>query len=205
MCNLKGIVVIAVLAVTVTITAAAAIRPSIQQSVETVVDIVTATTTVQPPATTSINCDHQWCQNGASMCAYWAGVTDFLPGFDPSRGPIPGETVTNLGPCAMPTATAAQDLLPRKVETNKMLITPAPTVAVDCSYKFCQDSTSYCMYWAGVTGWDVSLGAIPGMQRTSLGNCEAPTSISMDESGDNLPSQTATVKTFKARGASFFQ
>ncbi|KAI8160438.1 hypothetical protein K4K49_006687 [Colletotrichum sp. SAR 10_70] len=201
MCNLKGIVVIAVLAVTVTITAAAAIRPSIQQSVETVVDIVTATTTVQPPATTSIKCDHQWCQDGASMCAYWAGVT----GFDPSRGPIPGETVTNLGPCAMPTATAAQDLLPRKVEANKMLITSAPTVAVDCSYKFCQDSTSYCMYWAGVTGWDVSLGAIPGMQRTSLGNCEAPTSTSVDESGNNLQTQTATVKAFKARGASFFQ
>ncbi|KAF4413207.1 hypothetical protein CFRS1_v004208 [Colletotrichum fructicola] len=166
MCNLKGIFVIAVLAVTVTITAAAAIRPSIQQSVETVVDIVTATTTVQPPATPSIKCDHQWCQDGASMCAYWAGVT----GFDPSRGPIPGETVTNLGPCAMPTATAPQDLLPRKVEANNMLITPAPTVTVDCSYKFCQDSTSYCMYWAGVTGWDVSLGAIPGMQHTSLGN-----------------------------------
>ncbi|KAF4852540.1 hypothetical protein CGCSCA4_v002866 [Colletotrichum siamense] len=202
MCNLKGIVVIAVLAVTVTITAAAAIRPSIQQSVETVVDIVTATTTVQPPATTSIKCDHQWCQDGASMCVYWAGVT----GFDPSRGPIPGETVTNLGPCAMPTATAAQDLLPRKVEANKMLITPAPTVTVDCSYKFCQDSTSYCMYWAGVTGWDVSLGAIPGMQRTSLGNCEAPTSTSVDESGNNnLPIQTATAKSFKARGVPSFQ
>ncbi|KAJ0341800.1 hypothetical protein COL922a_001894 [Colletotrichum nupharicola] len=205
MCNLKGMVAVAVLAVTVTITAAAAIRPSIQQSVETVVDIVTATTTVQPPATTSIKCDHQWCQDGASMCAYWAGVTAFLPGFDPSRGPIPGETVTNLGPCAMPTATAAQDLLPRKVENDEMLTTPAPTVAVDCSYKFCQDSTLYCMYWAGVTGWDVSLGAIPGMQRTSLGNCEAPTSTSVDESGNNLPTQTATVKAFKARGASFFQ
>ncbi|KAJ0286913.1 hypothetical protein COL940_002803 [Colletotrichum noveboracense] len=191
MCNLKGMVAVAVLAVTVTITAAAAIRPSIQQSVETVVDIVTATTTVQPHATTSIKCDHQWCQDGASMCAYWAGVT--------------GETVTNLGPCAMPTATAAQDLLPRKVENDEMLTTPAPTVAVDCSYKFCQDSTSYCMYWAGVTGWDVSLGAIPGMQRTSLGNCEAPTSTSVDESGNNLPTQTATVKAFKARGASFFQ
>ncbi|KAF4887679.1 hypothetical protein CGCF415_v014754 [Colletotrichum fructicola] len=201
MCNLKGIFVIAVLAVTVTITAAAAIRPSIQQSVETVADIVTATTTVQPPATPSIKCDHQWCQDGASMCAYWAGVT----GFDPSRGPIPGETVTNLGPCAMPTATAPQDLLPRKVEANNMLITPAPTVTVDCSYKFCQDSTSYCMYWAGVTGWDVSLGAIPGMQHTSLGNCKAPTSTSVDESGNNLQTQTATVKAFKARGASFFQ
>ncbi|KAF4824017.1 hypothetical protein CGCTS75_v010218 [Colletotrichum tropicale] len=201
MCNLKGIVLIAVLAVTVTITAAAAIRPSIQQSVETVVEIVTATTTVQPPATSSIECDHQWCQNGASMCAYWAGVT----GFDPSRGPIPGETVTNLGPCAMPTAIAAQDLLPRKVENDEMLITPAPTT-VDCSYKFCQDSTSYCMYWAGVTGWDVSLGAIPGMQRTSLGNCEAPTSTSVDESGNNnLPIQTATAKSFKARGAPSFQ
>ncbi|KAK2732122.1 hypothetical protein CKAH01_02068 [Colletotrichum kahawae] len=200
MCNLKGIVFIAVLAITVTVTAAAAIKPSIKQSVETVVDIVTATTTVQPSATPSIKCDHQWCQNGASMCAYWAGVT----GFDPSRGPIPGETVTNLGPCAMPTASAAQDLLPRKVQTNEVLITPAPTAAVDCSYKFCQDSISYCMYWAGVTGWDVSLGAIPGMQRTSLGNCEAPTSTSTNESGNNLPTQTATVKSIKARGALFF-
>ncbi|KAF0327319.1 hypothetical protein K4K61_007709 [Colletotrichum sp. SAR11_59] len=201
MCNLKGLVVIAVLAITVTVTAAAAISPSIQQSIETVVDIITATTTVQPPATPSIKCDHQWCQDGASMCAYWAGVT----GFDPSRGPIPGETVTNLGSCAMPTATSAPNLLPRKVETNEMLITPAPTVAVDCSYKFCQDSTSFCMYWAGVTGWDVSLGAIPGMQRTSLGSCEALTSISMDESGNNLPTQTATVKSFKVRGAPSFQ
>ncbi|EQB46943.1 hypothetical protein CGLO_13970 [Colletotrichum gloeosporioides Cg-14] len=200
MCNLKGLVVIAVLAITVTTTAAAAIRPSIQQSVETVVDIVTATTTVQPPATPSIKCDHQWCQDGASMCAYWAGVT----GFDPSRGPIPGETVTNLGPCAIPTATAAQDILPRKVETNEMLITPAPTLAVDCSYKFCQDNTSYCMYWAGVTGWDVSLGAIPGMQRTSLGKCEAPTSTSVNESGNNLPIQSATVNSIKARGALSF-
>ncbi|OHE95470.1 hypothetical protein CORC01_09203 [Colletotrichum orchidophilum] len=127
-----------------------------------------STTSAILTSTVTINCDNKWCQDGTSLCAYWAGIT----GWDPAEGPIPGETVASIGKCtAVPTQAENQ----KRSTVNHMLITPAPfSSSVDCKYKYCDSSTQYCMYWAGVTGWDPSLGPIPGMTRTSLGACQAP-------------------------------
>ncbi|KAI1640222.1 hypothetical protein F4809DRAFT_591963 [Biscogniauxia mediterranea] len=40
-----------------------------------------------------------------------------------------------------------------------------------CDYRYCVDGTSICIYWAGYTSWDVSLGPIPGEIPTAIGTC----------------------------------
>ncbi|KAJ8119691.1 hypothetical protein ONZ43_g3414 [Nemania bipapillata] len=41
-----------------------------------------------------------------------------------------------------------------------------------CDDIFCNtDGNKICIYWAGVTSWDVSLGAMPGEQPTIIGTC----------------------------------
>ncbi|KAL2874119.1 hypothetical protein SGCOL_010707 [Colletotrichum sp. CLE4] len=144
------------------------------------VDSISAISAI--PATI-INCDHEWCQNGTSLCAYWAGIT----GWDPTKGPVPGETVTSVGRCS---AVPSQDGNQKRDTTNEMLITSAPTPSVDCKYKYCDRNTQYCMYWAGVTGWDPSLGPIPGMTRTSLGACQAPPTAAVN--GTTVPTTMVT-------------
>lgn len=49
--------------------------------------------------------------------------------------------------------------------------TGTPLAAPDCDYRYCDGQTSWCFYWAGVTGWDPSLGPVPGEVRTSVGLC----------------------------------
>ncbi|PHH63029.1 hypothetical protein CDD81_6360 [Ophiocordyceps australis] len=63
-----------------------------------------------PPAQTSFavmsGCDYAYCDGSSSWCFYWAGVT----GYDPSRGPVPGEVRTLIGTCGSspsPPASAA--------------------------------------------------------------------------------------------------
>ncbi|OTB20439.1 hypothetical protein K445DRAFT_17715 [Daldinia sp. EC12] len=41
------------------------------------------------------HCDYSFCNSGSNVCFYWAGYTSW----DVSRGPIPGEIPTILGPC----------------------------------------------------------------------------------------------------------
>ncbi|KAI2636358.1 hypothetical protein GGS26DRAFT_491739 [Hypomontagnella submonticulosa] len=41
------------------------------------------------------HCDYSFCTDGSKVCFYWAGYTSW----DVSRGPIPGEIPTVLGPC----------------------------------------------------------------------------------------------------------
>ncbi|KAI1655092.1 hypothetical protein F4813DRAFT_368619 [Daldinia decipiens] len=41
------------------------------------------------------HCDYSYCNSGSNVCFYWAGYTSW----DVSRGPIPGEVPTILGPC----------------------------------------------------------------------------------------------------------
>lgn len=43
--------------------------------------------------------------------------------------------------------------------------------SVSCNYRYCDGSTSWCFYWAGVTSYDVSLGPVPGETRTEIGSC----------------------------------
>ena len=45
------------------------------------------------------------------------------------------------------------------------------TAVVDCVQAFCQDASSYCVYWAGVTGWDPSRGVVPGMTVVPFASC----------------------------------
>lgn len=57
-----------------------------------------------------------------------------------------------------------------------LTIPPAdPTPSIDCHFRYCESSTSWCYYWAGVTGYDVSLGPLPGETRTPLGMCDPAT------------------------------
>ncbi|KAI0146024.1 hypothetical protein F4776DRAFT_660895 [Hypoxylon sp. NC0597] len=72
----------------------------------TTVDSVTPTPTTTPPpsaidsATSTLHCDYSYCNSlGSNVCFYWAGYTSW----DVSRGPIPGETPTILGPCSTET------------------------------------------------------------------------------------------------------
>ncbi|KAI0902140.1 hypothetical protein F4806DRAFT_490612 [Annulohypoxylon nitens] len=46
-------------------------------------------------------CEYSFCNQGTNICFYWAGVTSW----DVSRGPLPGEIPTMLGPCETEVAT----------------------------------------------------------------------------------------------------
>ncbi|OTA93080.1 hypothetical protein M434DRAFT_395954 [Hypoxylon sp. CO27-5] len=72
----------------------------------TTFDSVTSTTTTSSlpsaldSATTTLHCDYSYCNSlGSNVCFYWAGYTSW----DVSRGPIPGEKPTILGPCSTET------------------------------------------------------------------------------------------------------
>lgn len=49
---------------------------------------------------------------------------------------------------------------------------PEPTTSLNCHYEFCDGSTSWCWYWAGVSSYDPTLGPLPGERRTSVGSCQ---------------------------------
>ncbi|KAI5868141.1 hypothetical protein GGS23DRAFT_13746 [Durotheca rogersii] len=49
-----------------------------------------------PDPSFSRHCDYRFCTEGKDICFYWAGYTSW----DVSRGPIPGEIPTVLGPCS---------------------------------------------------------------------------------------------------------
>ncbi|KAI0841660.1 hypothetical protein F5Y06DRAFT_196161 [Hypoxylon sp. FL0890] len=71
--------------------------------------VTPAPTTTPPPSasdsTTSSftgHCDYSFCNSlGSDVCFYWAGYTSW----DVSRGPIPGEIPTVLGPCSTDSST----------------------------------------------------------------------------------------------------
>ncbi|KAM0284999.1 hypothetical protein ACHAQH_001688 [Verticillium albo-atrum] len=66
------------------------------------------------------------------------------------------------------------------------------TSSVLCNPTYCQEGTLYCHYWAGVTGWDVSLGLVPGMQRTSVGECDTATSSFKNASATSTITKSAS-------------
>ncbi|GKT46670.1 uncharacterized protein ColSpa_06851 [Colletotrichum spaethianum] len=68
--------------------------------------------------------------------------------------------------------TVKPDTIVINVRTDRP--TTTTLASVDCKYKYCNSNTQYCTYWAGITGWDPSLGPIPGMTHTSLGSCQVP-------------------------------
>ncbi|KAI4866423.1 hypothetical protein F4820DRAFT_417072 [Hypoxylon rubiginosum] len=49
-------------------------------------------------------CDWSYCNSvGLSVCYYWGGIT----GYDSRHNPVPGETLTTLGPCSTVTSEVA--------------------------------------------------------------------------------------------------
>jgi hypothetical protein len=61
--------------------------------------------------------------------------------------------------------------LPARItEGGDVMTTMAPT-PVTCFQKWCENGSSYCVYWAGITGWDVSRGVIPGMTVVPFADC----------------------------------
>ncbi|CCF39768.1 hypothetical protein CH063_10509 [Colletotrichum higginsianum] len=129
-----------------------------------------------------VECSHK---QSLSMCAP-VGVTGQVS----VKGPVSGDDITSL-------VRRAQfgDHEVFKTVDHEGLITTTSTSAstattIDCKYKYCNNNTQYCMYWAGVTGWDPSLGPIPGMTGTSLGACQTK---DVTTSG-GFPTMTATTK-----------
>ncbi|GKT53848.1 hypothetical protein ColTof4_06011 [Colletotrichum tofieldiae] len=150
---------------------------------------ITTAAVSRPP---TVKCDREGCQDSTFMCAPWAGVV----GRDPVKVPIPGDSTTSLGKCTTPTVSGEHGGLKT---LNNEFITPAPIdsaptpapASIDCKYKYCNSNTQYCMYWAGVTGWDPSLGPIPGMTHTSLGVCQVPVT---DYTTNNVVQTTMATK-----------
>ena len=69
---------------------------------------------------------------------------------------------------------AAPPLITTAPDFNPEPVFPVPTstsLTFDCSYEYCDGQTSWCFYWGGITGYDVSLGPLPGEVRTSIGLC----------------------------------
>ncbi|KZL85604.1 hypothetical protein CI238_05464 [Colletotrichum incanum] len=133
---------------------------------------ITTAVVSRPP---TVKCDHRGCQDSTFTCASWAGVI-----CDPIKVPILGDRITSRGKCTTLAVNGEREDL--KTLDNNEFITPAPMdsasapsrASIDCKYKYCNSNTQYCIHWAGVTGWDPSLGPIPGMTQTSLGVCQVP-------------------------------
>ncbi|KAI0476709.1 hypothetical protein F4859DRAFT_59165 [Xylaria cf. heliscus] len=50
--------------------------------------------------------------------------------------------------------------------------TPSTTDVITCDDIFCNtDGNKICIYWGGMTSWDISLGPIPGERPTIIGTC----------------------------------
>ncbi|KAH8175913.1 hypothetical protein LIA77_04331 [Sarocladium implicatum] len=49
------------------------------------------------------------------------------------------------------------------------------TACLDCDIEYCDGSTSWCHYWAGMTTYDPTLGPLPGETRVPVGLCGSET------------------------------
>ncbi|KAI1751418.1 hypothetical protein F4782DRAFT_182857 [Xylaria castorea] len=116
------------------------------------------------------------------------GVSDILDGRTTTTD-VSG-TATDMAPLTINSATPLQhagstsSLLPI-INTDGAMTASAtimaaglgcsPTSTFDdtiCDDIFCNtDGNKICIYWGGMTSWDVSLGPIPGEQPTIIGTC----------------------------------
>ncbi|KAH7329258.1 hypothetical protein B0I35DRAFT_473872 [Stachybotrys elegans] len=71
---------------------------------------------------------------------------------------------------------------PAEPQHQALTTATAYTVTAACGNEICDGTTSWCFYWAGVTGYDRSLGPIPGVTRRPLGPCgpDAPQPTAVD-------------------------
>jgi len=51
---------------------------------------------------------------------------------------------------------------------------------LNCVQAFCQGTSSLCVYWAGITGWDASKGVVPGMTVVPYAPCATTHEIAGD-------------------------
>ncbi|KAK1599071.1 uncharacterized protein LY79DRAFT_575625 [Colletotrichum navitas] len=131
------------------------------------------TTTATVDGSPTIKYDHEWHQDSTPTCTYGP---DFS-GRDPVKVHIPNDPITSLskppGPILIEDRQDLKTLDKKQYVASSSMAASAPA-SIDCKYKYCDDQTQYCMYWAGVTGWNPSLGPVPGMTRTALGACQVP-------------------------------
>ncbi|KAK2064275.1 hypothetical protein LY76DRAFT_657142 [Colletotrichum caudatum] len=131
------------------------------------------TTTAAVDGSPTAECSDEWRQGSTPMCTYGPGFA----GQDSVKVHTSNDPVTSLGKSLEPTLVGDRKDL--KALNKKQYVAFVPMAAsspasIDCKYKYCDDQIQYCMYWAGVTGWNPSLGPVPGMTRTTLGACQVP-------------------------------
>ncbi|TRX94790.1 hypothetical protein FHL15_004251 [Xylaria flabelliformis] len=99
-------------------------------------------------------------------------------------------TATDMAPLAINSAVPLQHAgstssLLQIINTDSAMTTSATTMAIGlgssptptfddaiCDDIFCNtDGNRICIYWGGMTSWDISLGPIPGEQPTIIGTC----------------------------------
>ncbi|KAK2000021.1 hypothetical protein LX36DRAFT_689689 [Colletotrichum falcatum] len=130
-------------------------------------------TTAADDGSLTMKCDHDWCQDSTPMRTH---EPDYA-GQDPAKIHIPKDPVTSLAKPPGPILLGDhEDLktLKEKQYVASVTMNVLASASIDCKYTYCDDRTLYCMYWAGVTGWNPSLGPVPGMTRTTLGACRVP-------------------------------
>lgn len=81
--------------------------------------------------------------------------------------------------CLLLVGTAAAMAVPTTAAPYPTAPPPSPTSSsssISCDIRYCDGSTSWCHYWAGITTYDPTLGPLPGETRTALGKCGRTTS-----------------------------
>ncbi|PFH54898.1 hypothetical protein XA68_12498 [Ophiocordyceps unilateralis] len=81
--------------------------------------------------------------------------------------PGPAATTTTLTTMTSPTESASSTTAP-----------PVISLPSACDYSYCDGSSSWCFYWAGITSYDISRGPVPGETRVPLGPCGVTTTAS---------------------------
>ncbi|KAF4123500.1 hypothetical protein GMORB2_6201 [Geosmithia morbida] len=84
-------------------------------------------------------------------------------------------------PVTVPNMTITPGLTPSPTSTSTL--TPTPTIYT-CHMQYCDGSTSWCVYWGGLTSFDSNHGPLPGETRAQLGACTpAVVTVAMEGGG----------------------
>ena len=59
----------------------------------------------------------------------------------------------------------------QRAVTTAPTTTAAPSLTVHCDDQWCDGSTSWCLYWAGITSYNPTIGPFPGEVATQIGTC----------------------------------
>ncbi len=95
-----------------------------------------------------------------------------------------------MPPAAVDNVSLVQLVVTTYLDDGVPSVSPAPD---HCDMTLCVEGTSFCEYWAGITGWDPSKGVVPGETLVPVGACLASITSS---------SETVTALTTTAPGAS---